>query len=625
MRFASGRFVRAAALAFLAGCAAPESDAGPPAPPAPADPVIVAGPIGAARQAQASELFARAEGALRSGDAEEALSLSTRVVEEFPSAQVSGRALMLQAQSALAAGEGETADGAAERYIDLVGAADPRVPELRVLQGRALTARPDLAVDRLARIGPGAPPEQAEEAVAIARQAVMDAPLSALEDAIGVAEAIAAEAAAAGAAAPVLPVLEARVAALLLRAGEDGRSSELARAALTHGATGPDAVLAESVLGGSLPEGYVTVRRVSLGAVLPLDGAPALSAFSALLLEGIQVAAATAMGPDFEVALEVQDDRGEPERTAELVAELERQGVSGVVGFLQDLSLEIAADAREAGVPLMSPTARVASYSEPGVYSLASVDPVGLAELARHAASMGYQRIALIESTSPLSIEESTTFRNEIAGFGIETAGRFSFVEGVTFFEEQILAARDSLRAAEIRALGLTEEDTLRVEALDPVAVFVPVPAEDVELIAPQITHFGLDTLGIDVLGTSGWADPQALRTVDQRHTDGVVATAPIGAGTDAPGYLRFKAAYEEHFQRTLVSPVPAAGYDAALLLLEALRAGGSGPSGIIEALESVGEVEGATGVFSVVDGRIVRRTHVVLIQNGILTPIPPG
>ena len=579
------------------------------------DPVVTTGPIGAARQAQAAELFTRAEDALRSGDAEQALDLATRIVEEFPSASVSGRALFVQAEAALAAGEGAIADAAAERYIGLVDRGDPRAAELRVLQGRALFDEPEEAVDRLARLGPVASGEHVAEAVALARGVVMEVSLEGLEEAAEIAEP----------GSPVLPVIEARVAALLLRAGEDARAAEVARAALDDGADGPDAALAEAVLVGTLPEGYLTVRRVSLGAVLPLDGAPALSAFSRLLLEGIEVAATTVLGDDFEVELSVQDDAGDPERTAALVAQLERAGASGVVGFLQDLSLEVAAEARQSGVPLMSPTARVASFAGPGVFSLNSMDPVGLDDLARHAASKGYQRIAFIQSSSPLSMEEAAVFRGAVAQFGVETAGTFSFVEGATFFEEQILSARDALRAAEIRALGLAEEDTLRVEMLEPVAVFVPVPAEDVELIAPQIIHFGLDTLGIDVLGTSGWADARALRTIDPRHTNGVVATAPIGAGADTAGYLRFKAAYEEHFQRTLVSPVPAAGYDAALLLLEALRAGGSGSSGIVEALEQLGEVEGATGVFSVVDGRVVRRTHVVLIENATLTPIPIG
>jgi ABC-type branched-subunit amino acid transport system substrate-binding protein len=103
------------------------------------------------------------------------------------------------------------------------------------------------------------------------------------------------------------------------------------------------------------------------------------------------------------------------------------------------------------------------------------------------------------------------------------------------------------------------------------------------------------------------------------------VATAPVGTGVTSEGYLRFKEAYEERFQQTLVSPVPAAGYDATLVLLEALRSGRTGPSDVRLALEGLGEVQGATGVFTVVDGRVVRRTHVVLIRNGTLTPIPIG
>jgi ABC-type branched-subunit amino acid transport system substrate-binding protein len=616
-RFVFVRFVWAAFVALVAGCAGPDPrGAGPPPPRALDEPVLVTGPIGAARQAQASELFGRAEDALAAGDAETALSLSGRVVDEFPSSVVSGRALLLQAEAAALLGEADTADAAAERFIGLVGPDDPRVVDLRLLQGRALaTERASDAVDRLARIGADVPGEAALEAVAIAREAVMGASLDALEGALSVA----------GESAPARPVIEARVAALLLRSGDPERSQALARAALTHGATGPDAVLAEAVIRGELPEGYFTVTRIHLGAVLPLEGAPALAAFSRLLLEGIEVAVATAMGEDFEVTLDVRDDAGDSGQTAAMVAELERTGASGVVGFLQDLTLEVAAEARASEVPLMSPTARVPSFTGAGVYSLEGADPEGLRDLARHAASMGYQRIAFIESTSPSSIDQASAFRAEIQRFGIQDAGSFSFVEGVTSFQQQILGARDALRATELRALGLTADDTLRVEMLEPVAIFVPLPAEDVELIAPQITHYGLDTLGIDVLGTSGWADPQTLRTVDRRHTNDVVATAPVGAGVTSEGYLRFKEAYEERFQQTLVSPVPAAGYDATLVLLEALRSGRTGPSDVRLALEGLGEVQGATGVFTVVDGRVVRRTHVVLIRNGTLTPIPIG
>lgn len=614
---ASGRFVCALALLTMVSCAVPEprTPDAPPAPVEPVDPVLVAAPISGARQSEASELVARAEAALASGDAEEAFRLAGRVVEEMPAAAVSGRALLIRARAGVQAGELATAEEAADRYLTLVPADHARVPELRVLRAEAAAEEPDAALLRLAALPRMSDDALAGRVVSLARAVVTQASDETLETAL--------ETAAEDA--DSRPVVEARAAALALDAEDRAVSDALARAALAHGASGPDAVLAEAVLAGELPEGYVASREVTLAAVFPLEGAPALAGFSELVLEGIEVAAMMA-GDDLEVTLEVLDDGGDPDRTAELVAELEAAGVGGVVGFLQELVLDVAADARNGELPLMSPTARVSGASSGrGVYSLEGVDSVGLHELARHAAAEGYQRVAFIESTSPLSTEEGDLFERELRRFGIPTMGRFRYQEGVTFFEPQLRSVRDSLRTAEIAALGLTEDDTLRVETLDPVAVFVPVPPEDVELLAPQITHFGLDTLAIDVIGTTGWADTETLRRVDTRHTDGVVATAPIGAGTESPGYQRFRDAFEEHFQRTLVSPVPAVGYDAALLLIEAFRRGARSPDQVRAALEGLEDVEGATGVFSVIDGRVVRRTRVVRIQSGTLNPIPTG
>ncbi len=151
----------------------------------------------------------------------------------------------------------------------------------------------------------------------------------------------------------------------------------------------------------------------------------------------------------------------------------------------------------------------------------------------------------------------------------------------------------------------------------------MPIPAEDVEFVAPQFAHHGLDTLAIEIVGTTGWTDPQALERVDPRLVDGVVATAPVAAGPGTPGYAGFQQAYEAYFQRSLVSPTPALGYDATLLLLEALRGGRLRPEDVRLSFRSLDEVEGATGVFSVVDGRVVRRTEVVRFEGGQLVPMP--
>ncbi|MCG6955531.1 MAG: ABC transporter substrate-binding protein [Gemmatimonadetes bacterium] len=362
------------------------------------------------------------------------------------------------------------------------------------------------------------------------------------------------------------------------------------------------------------------VLAVHIGSVLPTTGSPAFREYSRLIAEGIEVAASSYLGSEGNVTVNVQDDAGDPAMAASQTREIEASGAIGAVGFLESASLDAAAAARLVDMPLVSPTARV--VTQPGVYTLSGPDPIAAAEVARYAAQAGFKRVAIVNSRAPESAEEADAFAAALTAGGIPTAGRFEYDAGQTSFGEPLKAAAEALRGAEIRALHLGPDDTLHVETLEPVALFLPVPPEDVELLAPQVTFFGLDTLGIQILGTSAWTDATVLQDVDSRHTDGVVATRPVGAGPGAEGYERFKAAYESHFQRTLVSPVPALGYDAAVLLLEAARGGARTVDAVEAALGAERSVAGATGIFSVRNGRVYRRTEVVRIEQGRFVPV---
>jgi len=364
------------------------------------------------------------------------------------------------------------------------------------------------------------------------------------------------------------------------------------------------------------------MSALNIASVLPLGGPPALADFAALVTEGIEVAASQVLGDRVDVTIIERDDEADPALTAALVAELEREPVAGAIGFLEDLALEAGGQARSRGLPLVSPTARSASRGGAGVYSLEGPDPGAAASVARYAADQGYVRVSIVHSQVPESIEEADAFQRAIESLGIPVVGRYAYDAGATFFEDQIIAARNSLRQAEIAALQLGEDDTLHVELLEPVALFLPIPPEDVAFVAPQVTHYGLDTLAIHMLGTSAWTDPGVLEEVDTRHTTGVVATAAVGRELGSPGRMAFQDAYENHFRRSLVSPVPAIGYDAALLLLESLRGSPRNSTEVREAFEALRDVEGATGIFSVIAGQVVRRTELVYIDDGILLPI---
>ena len=200
--------------------------------------------------------------------------------------------------------------------------------------------------------------------------------------------------------------------------------------------------------------------------------------------------------------------------------------------------------------------------------------------------------------------------------------GRFAYEAGATFFEPQIAGALDALREDELDRLSLAPNDTLHVEVLEPAALFMPIPPEDVEFLASQVIHFGLDTLAVEILGTSGWTDPQVLAAVEPRLTTGVIATAPVASPEAAEGRARFREDYERLYQRSLVGATASVGYDATMLLLEALRRGRIAPDEVDASFEALEGVAGATGVFSVVGGRIVRSTEVVRIENQTAVPI---
>jgi ABC-type branched-subunit amino acid transport system substrate-binding protein len=545
----------------------------------------------------------------------EALRATATVIDSFPASSVSGDALLLSALAELEVGAYDRADAAAGRYAELVAPSDARATEARLLQARAQQQQGNAAaqLDRLLRIVAVSDSAQLDSALALTRAAADTLSPADLETVL-------ADASTDGLLGPVVAV---RHAVALLERGDSLGASALATAAIEAGVPAPERSVAEGVLRGELPPDRRRVTAFSIAAVLPQGGPPGLAEFARLVAEGIEVAAATVLGEPYQVTVVPRDSQGDPALAADLVSQLEGEGFAGAVGFLEDETLLAAGPARQRALPIVSPTARSASLAGEGIYSLEGSDPEAAATVARYSASRAHQRVAIILPETQTANEEAAAFQAEAERLGVLVVGRFPYTPQATFFESQILGARDALRAAEIAALGLAPEDTLRIEMLEPVGIFLPIPPEDVEYVAPQLVHFALDTLAIEIMGTSGWTDPQVLQLLDPSYLDGVVATATVGSSGATPaGLARFREAYEQHFQRTLVSPTPAIGYDAALLLLEALRPGRLAPEAIRASFAELRDVEGATGTFSVANDRIVRRTDLVRIEGRAVTPI---
>ncbi len=563
--------------------------------PVPAEPSVVrlsTERLSGEGEAQAAGLLAEAEEALAAERFDEARVAASTVVETFPASRVSVDALLVLSQAEAEAGEVDAATAHAARLARVLPPDDPRQSSAATIRARALSAagRPSEAVRVLLALSPGLAPGGGA-ADSLVRAAIVDLDREALGDVL--------QDAPLGSPLAV-PVMLAYAARLRLMGDAEG-ARRYARAAVTAGAMEGDLEVAEALLEGRALPGQAPGH---IAAILPLSGSPALQELARGIRSGIE--AAVAVSPlDEGLEVEFIDDRGDPGTVTGLVREAMDRGVVGFIGPLQDDGVWAAASARPTAVPIISPTAYELPADVDAVYSLGSVDPGAPNALARWAVDVGLLQVVVLHPSRGPSAEEARLFEATFQELGGSVLRTLSYEPEATFYQDQMRI----------------------VQGLRPQALVLPIPAEDVQAIASQAAFYALDTLGIQLLGTAAWGDPAVRAGVSSRYTDGVMTATPRAQGRDAEGFRAFEAAYESRFSRTLTESgaAPAAGFDAASLLLRALESGAREPGDVIRALEEIDAFTGATGTLSVQEGRIVREHAVLCVQNAGLVELGPG
>jgi ABC-type branched-subunit amino acid transport system substrate-binding protein len=548
--------------------------------------------VSRSEEREAAELLREAEAALREGRTNDAAVAATTIIEDYPATGSGGAALWVRAR-ALGTPEVGADQSIAlrdvERLLPLLGTEDPRRSPATVLWARILSeaGRSVEAVEAALSLSTDAEVRTEDfEWMRMVAARLDRGELTAVTERSSARSPLAA---------PVWVALGQSLGA----EGAGPAAREAARTAIAAGAFGADLAAAEALLeGDGIAADATLAERIPIAAILPNSGSPALRRFAEEVRDGV-LAAVTAAGLEDRAEVEIYDDGGDATRAGELVASIEEVGSFGIVGPLQDAALAAAARARSDAIPVVSPTAFLQPEGEADVYSLGSLDPSSARALAEWAAAVGIRTVSMIHPSDEASNEEAGIFREAFEAAGGSVVQQLTYAPGLTFFQEQILGAVRS--GAE--------------------ALLLPVPPSDVEALAPQITFYGVDTLGIQVLGTAAWTDAGVRDAVADRHLSGVVVASPDQGNRE--GWDRFVEAYETRFRRTLVDPGGApVGFDAASLLMEAARSGARSPAQMAEALDDIRDFTGATGVLSVVDGRIVRRHDVLCYAGGETLPI---
>lgn len=322
-----------------------------------------------------------------------------------------------------------------------------------------------------------------------------------------------------------------------------------------------------------------------IGVVTSSTGSPVLQRYAELVLEGARLGADEQSTAQRSVSLEIRDDGGTAAGAARAVRELEQAGIRVVIGPLVEDALAAAASARGSdNTVLISPTAVAGPAGARNVYALNIVDTRGAAALGEYARR--YRRAGVLHARTPEGTRQARAFVDAYAGGGGRVREE-AFDPGATNVSAQLTRLRDA-----------------GVEV-----VFFPAADRELQVVLPQIEYFGL--ADVQLMGTEVWLS-EAAHGIPERILDGAIVATSLWRESDDVAWLDFVAIYENAHRRSLDNPIPALGYDAALLAVRALTNGNA----------SVRDLRGATGLITVQADGVTRKPFLVRIVDGRLVPV---
>ena len=364
-----------------------------------------------------------------------------------------------------------------------------------------------------------------------------------------------------------------------------------------------------------------------IAAVLPLSGK--LASFAGEALSGIQLAveANRERAGNASVGLIVKDFESNSASFLDDFSDLlNTDRPLAVIGPLLSKNLPVMAElAERAHIPLITPTATLPNVRRLGsyVFSTALTNELQAKRIATYAIKeQGYRRFCILHPDTAYGRELAKLFAQEVQQREGEVIAIESYKEG----EADVSAQLKRMKAEDLKRYGLSvpvdqTKLTGKLTKLDKKifytpgfdAIFIPGRAADAGLITAQLNFHDMK---VPFLGANGWNSPDFART-DDSSIDGAVFVDGFFVDSPLPTVQDFVAQYKKRFQ---TSPTLFAmqGYDAAKLVLDAVRKGAASGEAVQEQLLNQPDLSSLTGPAAFgPDGTLNRPLFLIQIKRG--------
>jgi len=327
---------------------------------------------------------------------------------------------------------------------------------------------------------------------------------------------------------------------------------------------------------------------VKVGCLLPLSGAS--SDFGKASLRGLQL-----IFGDRDEHLVVRDTGSDPQTAARMFNELAADpSVLIIIGPLRGDAAELVAPrAEQAHVPLFL-------LSQRDGLAHRYVIQLGMTRGSQVGALLGYamdkvrlKRFGVVYPKDAYGNDFVATFRNEVQRRGGTVVGTEAYAPDQRNVSTDVDAVKKWRRAQNVQAVFLPDSATAAAEF-----------ATALQKELPDVT----------LLGVHGW-EQLAVRK-EAAPLNGMLFSDGFYAGSARPGTRdfveRFKQAYGE-----APTALEAQAYDAGLLARRTIGAGASTRAGVLQQIDSMQPLDGATGELRMTPAGLERDLFLLQVYDG--------
>ena len=364
-----------------------------------------------------------------------------------------------------------------------------------------------------------------------------------------------------------------------------------------------------------------------IAAVLPLSGK--LAPFASEVLSGIQLAveANRDRAGSASVGLIVKDYESDYASFLDDLSELlNTDRPLAVIGPLLSKNLPVMAElAERAHIPLITPTATLPNVRRLGnyVFSTALTYQLQAQRIAAYAIKeQGFRRFCILHPDTTYGRELARLFAQEVRQHEGEVIAIESYKEGEADVSEQL----KRMKAEDLKRYGLSmpiDQTKLagKLTKLDKKifytpgfdAIFIPGRAADAGLIAAQLNFHDMK---VPFLGANGWNSTDFART-DDSSIDGAVFVDGFFVDSPTPTVQDFVDRFKKRFQ-TNPTLFAMQGYDAAKLVIDAVRKGASSGEAVHDQLLTQPDLSSLAGPAAFgSDGTFNRPLFLMQIKRG--------